>query len=56
MAELKGKAETSSHRHTKEVTMVYTTNPENVLKTAEQTTYTWGRGEDHTEKDEVVEL
>lgn len=53
MVEQEGKAETSSH--TKEATTANTTKLENEQKTAEQTTYTWGRKEDHTEEGKVAE-
>lgn len=56
MAEQEGKAKPSSHTHAKEATTVNTTDPENDLKPAEQTTYTWGRREDHPEKGKVAAL
>ena len=36
-----GKAETSSHTHTKEAAIANTANPENNLKTAKQITCIW---------------
>lgn len=56
MAEQEGRAETSSHKHTKEATKANTTKPENDMKTTEQTTSIWGRREDYTEKGKLVGL
>ena len=45
----------TSQIHKKEENTANTTKPENDLKTAEQITYTWGRREDHMEKDKVAQ-
>lgn len=41
MVKQEGKVETSFHIYAKEAPTANTTNPENILKTEEQTTYSW---------------
>lgn len=55
MVQQEGKVETSFYTHTKEATTANTTNPENELRTAEQTTYIWRRRKDHTEMSKEAE-
>ena len=55
MVEQENKAGKSSQKHIKEENTASKTRPENNLKTAEQTPYTWGRREEHTEKGKVAD-
>lgn len=48
--------ETPHKVHTREAITANTAHPDHDLKTEEQTSYTWGRREAHTEKDKWAEL
>lgn len=54
MAEKEGKMESSSQKHIQEENTANSTRPENDMKTGDQTPYTQGKREDHTENDEAA--